>query len=133
MGGAALRVEPHIGIVIAGDGGDPLRRAEGAKPFGGKDEFLRQAEIHEISGDRDVVRLAADEVLHQHVEHIAAMHELPPAMPIHVAEHALAEKIAAPCPRHRAQMDVGQMGEGEQWLKTTFSTDITPKHIAHTT
>jgi len=24
------------------------------------------------------------------------------------------------------------MGEGEQWLKTTFSTDITPKHIAHT-
>ena len=25
------------------------------------------------------------------------------------------------------------MGEGEQWLKTTFSTDITPKHIAHTT
>ena len=107
MGGAALRVEPHIGIVIAGDGGDPLRRAEGAKPFGGKDKFLGQPEIHEIAGHRDVVWLAADEVLHQHVEHIAAMHELPPTMPIHVAEHALAEKIAAPRSRHRTQMDIG--------------------------
>ena len=115
MSGPALRVEPHIGIVIAGDGGDPLRRAEGAKPFGGKDKFLGQPEIHEISGDRDVVRLTADEVLHQHVEHIAAMHELPPAMPIDVTEHALAEKVAAAGPRHRAQMNVGQMGEGKQW------------------
>ena len=41
------------------------------------------------------------------------MHELPPAMPIDVAEHPLAQEVAPAGPRHRAQMNVGQMGEGE--------------------
>jgi hypothetical protein len=34
------------------------------------------------------------------------MHELPPAMPIDVAEHALAEEVAPAGARHRAQMNV---------------------------
>jgi hypothetical protein len=61
-----------------------------------------------------VVRPPLDEISGEHVEDIAAMHELPPAMPIDVTEHALAEEVAPAGPRHRAQMNVGQMGEGEQ-------------------
>jgi hypothetical protein len=61
-----------------------------------------------------VVGFSLDEIAGEHVEDIAAMNELPPAMPIDVAEHALAEEVAPEGPRHRAQMNVGQMGEGEQ-------------------
>ena len=47
------------------------------------------------------------------IEDLAPVHEFPPAMPIDVAEHALAHQLAALDPRHRAQMDVGKVGEGE--------------------
>ena len=120
MAGSALRMQPHIGVVIAGDRGDPVWGPEMAQPFGGKDEFLRQPEIDEIAGHRDVVRLPLDEIAGEHVEDVAAMHELPPAMPIDVAEHALAEEVAPAGARHRAQMNVGQMGEGEQCGRLLF-------------
>ena len=106
MAGSALRMEPYIGVVVAWDRGDPVRGAEMAEPFRGKDEFLRQPEIDEIAGHRDVVWLPLDEVACEHVENIPAMHELPPAMPIDVAEHALAEEVAPAGVRHRAQMNV---------------------------
>ena len=116
MSSAALRVQPHIGVVIAGDGGDAIGRPEMVQPLRGEDELLRQAEIDEIAGHRDVVRLPLDDIPGQDVEHVAPMHELPPAMPIHIAEHALAHQLAAPRLRHRAQMNVGEMGKGEQGL-----------------
>ena len=63
MRGAALGVQPHIGVVIAGNGGDACPAArDAAKPFGGKHKLLGQAEIDEIAGDRDVVRLPLDEI-----------------------------------------------------------------------
>ena len=100
--------------MIAGDGGDALRRPEVAQPFRGKHELLRKPEIDEVAGHRDVVRLPPDDILGQHIEDVAPMHELPPLMPIHIAEHALAEEVAAPRPGHRAQVNVGQMREREQ-------------------
>ena len=114
MPSSPLGMQSHIGIVIAGDRRDPVRGAEMMQPFGGEKKFLRQPEIDEIAGRRDVVRLPLDEIAGEHVENIAAMHELPPAMPIDVAEHPLAQEVAPAGPRHRAQMNVGQMGEGEQ-------------------
>jgi hypothetical protein len=105
----ALGVQPHIGVVIAGDGSDALRRAKVPQPLRGKHEFLGKPEIDEIAGDRDVVGLAPDNILREHVEHVAPMHELPPLMPIHKAEDAFAEEVAAPRPGHRAQMNVGQV------------------------
>jgi hypothetical protein len=120
MPGASLGMQPHICVVIAGDGGDAVGGAEMMQPFGGEEKFLRKPEIDEISGHGDVVGLSLDQIAGEHVEDVAAMHELPPAMPIDVAEHALAEEIAPARPRHRAQMNVGQMGEGEQcgrWLR----------------
>jgi hypothetical protein len=121
MASPALRVQPHIGIMIAGDGSDALRRAKVPQPFRGKHEFLRKPEIDEVAGHRDVVRLAPDNILREHVEHVAPMHELPPAMPIHKAEHPLAEEVAVPRPGHRAQVNVGQMSERKQALGQSWS------------
>ena len=117
MASPALRVQPHIGVVIAGDCSDALRRPEVAQPLRGKHELLGKPEIDEVAGDRDVVRLAPDNILGEHVEHVAPMHKLPPLMPIHIAEHALAEKVAAPRPGHRAQVNVGEMRESEQGVR----------------
>jgi hypothetical protein len=39
--GAELGVKPHIGIVIAGDGRDAVRRSETFEPFGRPREFFR--------------------------------------------------------------------------------------------
>ncbi len=83
------------------------------QPFGGAHEFLRQPEIDEIAGDGDVVRLLLDDVAGDEIEDLAPVHVFPPAMPIDVADHALAQQLAALGARHRAQMDVGKMGEFE--------------------
>ena len=91
------------------------------QPFRGAQELLRQAEIDEIAGHRDVVRLLLDDVAGDKVENVATMHEFPPAMPIDIAEHALRHELAAPGPRHRAQMNVGEMGEGEH---ESFPLDV---------
>jgi hypothetical protein len=90
MPGASLRMQPHIGVVIAGDGSDPVGGPEMMQPLGGEEKFLRQAEIDKIAGYGDVVRLPLDEIAGEHVEDIPAMHELSPTMPIDVSEHALA-------------------------------------------
>jgi hypothetical protein len=72
------------------------------QPFSGAEEFLGQPQIDEVPGDGNVVGLPLDEVAGQHVEHVAPMHELAPAMPIDVSEHTLAHEIAALGPRHGA-------------------------------
>src|SRR5262249_16649309 len=99
--------------MIAGNCGNPIRRSELAQPLGGKDEFLGKAEIDKVTSHGNVVWSTLRDIAGQHVEDIAAMHELSPAMPIDVAEHALAYEVAPSGPRHRAQMNVGQGGEGE--------------------
>ena len=67
-----------------------------------------------VGADGDVVGFPHDEIVGQHVEHVAPVDELPPAMPVRVAKHALADEVPAARPRHRAQVDVGQMSEREQ-------------------
>ena len=49
----------HIGVVIAGHHGDPLRRADAVEPVPRRREFLLQRQIDQIAGDRDLVRALA--------------------------------------------------------------------------
>ena len=81
-------------------------------------EFLGQAEIDEVAGDGDVVGVLLDHVFRDDVEDLAPVREFPPAMPVDVAEHAFAHQLAAPHERHRAQMDIGEVGEGEHCALT---------------
>ena len=83
------------------------------QPFRRAHEFLREPEIDEIAGHGDVVRFSLDDIAGQKVEDLAPMHQLAPAMPVDITEDALAHELDAPSRRHRAQMDVGEMGEGE--------------------
>jgi len=83
------------------------------QPVGGAQELLGQAEIDQIAGDRDMVGIPLEKVAGERVEERAPMHQLPPAMPVHIAEDALRQEMAALGPRHRAQVNVGEMGESE--------------------
>ena len=125
---ASLRMQPHIGVVIAGDGGDPIRGAQMMQPLCGADELIRQAEIDEIAGHGDVVRLPLDDIAGQDVEDVAPMHQFPAAMPVHIAKDALRHQLRTPCLRHRAQMNVGEMGESEQ-LRRGFIRCLIVVHL----
>jgi hypothetical protein len=122
----ALGMKPDIGIVVAGNCRDAARRAEVMQPFGGTEEFFGQPEVDQVSGDRDVIRLPLGEVVGEQVEHIAPMHVFAAAMPVHITQHALGEQVAALGARHRAQMDVGKMGEGEQ--ESAQTALLSPRH-----
>ena len=73
------------------------------QPFRGVHEFLGQAKIDEIAGHGNVVGRLLGDVGGDEIEDLAPVHEFPPAMPIDVAEHALAHQLAAFDPRHRAK------------------------------
>ncbi len=83
------------------------------QPVGGAQELLGQAEIDQIAGHGDVVGLLFDDIAGDEVEDLAPMDVFAPAVPIDVAEHALRHQIAPPHARHRAQVNVGEMCEGE--------------------
>jgi hypothetical protein len=107
-------MQPDIGVVIARDSGHAGRRPEMVQPFGGADEFVRQSEIDQVSGDRDMVRLPLGKVVGEQIEHLAPVHVFAPTVPVHIANHAFGEQVAALGARHRAQMNVREMGESEQ-------------------
>jgi hypothetical protein len=113
MARPALWMQPDIGVMIAGNRRHARRRSKMMQPFRCAYEFVWQAEIDEISGHRDVVGLLLDQIMGEQVEDLAPMHELPPAVPVHIAEHALRHELASPRPRHGAQMNVREMGEDE--------------------
>ena len=68
MAGAA-----NIGVVIAGNHGDPIGRADALEPCPRRREFRLQRQIDEIAGDRDMVRPLRLHVGYQRVEHVAAL------------------------------------------------------------
>ena len=53
------------------------------------------------------------QVLHQRVEHLAAVHPVAAPLPGQVAQHPLVHQRARADPRHRPQMQVREMGEAE--------------------
>ena len=112
--GKAMPGGAHIGVVIAGDDRDLLRRADAFQPGRRRRELRLQREIDEIAGDRDVVRLLRLEVGDQRVEHVAAVIFVPVAGPVEIAEPALAGEIAQPRRWQRRKMRVGQMRQRER-------------------
>ena len=102
-----------IGIVIAGNDADAVRRADALQPRLRRREFCFQRQVDQIAGDRDVVRLLRLQVRDQRIEHLAAMEFLPVALPVEIAERAFAREIAQAARRQRRQMRIGQMGQRE--------------------
>jgi hypothetical protein len=44
-------------------------------------------------------------------KYVAAMDQVPLALPVEIADRALAREFAQAWPRHRAEMRIGQMGK----------------------
>ena len=102
-----------IGVVVAGNDRDGIGRAQLAQPARGLHELGRQRDVDQIAGDRDMVRRLGAHVLDQRVQHLAAMDAIAAALPGQVAEHPLVHQRPRRDARHRAQMQVRQMGEAE--------------------
>jgi hypothetical protein len=54
------------------------------------------------------------------------VHVFAPTVPVHIADHAFGEQVAALGARHRAQMNVREMGESEQGGAQTDL--LSPRH-----
>ena len=102
-----------IGVVIAGDGGDAVGRADALEPGAGRGEFRLQRQVDEIAGDRDVIGSLGADVVDEGVQHLAAVVSVAIARPVQIAERPLAREIAQPRFRHRRQMRIRQMRQGE--------------------
>ena len=103
----------NIGVVIAGDHGDPIRRADALEPRPRGREFCFQREVDEIAGDCDVIRRLRLHVRHKRIEHVAAMEFVAVANPIEIAKGALAGEVAQPRHGQRSQVRIGQVRQRE--------------------
>jgi hypothetical protein len=99
----------HIGIVIAGNGRDPIRRSDAPQPCQRWRKLGLECEVDEIAGERDVIGDLRLHVRHQRVEHVAAMIFVPVARPVQIAERALSGELGKPGSRQGCQMRIGQM------------------------
>ena len=94
-------------VVIAGNDRHPLRRPDAFEPPARRGEFRRQRQIHQIAGDGDVVGLLDMEVRHQLVEQFAAVDGVAIALPVGVAERALADQFVQARRRQWRQVRIG--------------------------
>jgi hypothetical protein len=98
--------------VVAGNDGEAGGAIEGRQPGGGAAEFLRQCDIHQIAGQRDVIGLASLDVGHDAGQRLGHMEMHAVAPPVEVARGALVEELPGAGRRH-GQMRIGQMRQGE--------------------
>ena len=105
ISGRRLHNFRHIDVVITGNNGDVVCRAQAFKPAARACVFARERQIDQITGDRNVVDGLAFEIVRDGVECLAAVNIFAAAMPIDEAEPALAGKLAEPRPDR--QMQVG--------------------------
>ena len=100
-----------IGVVIAGNHRDAIRRTDAFQPGPRRRKLRVQRQVDEVAGDRDLVRRLRLHVRYQRVEHIAPVDLVPVARPVEIAERAFSREIAQPRRGHWRQMRIGQMGQ----------------------
>ena len=84
----------HIGVVIAGNNRDLVRRADTFEPGPCRREFRLERQVDQIAGDGDVAGPLRLHVGDQGVEHFGAMDGVAVALPVDIAERALAGEFA---------------------------------------
>jgi hypothetical protein len=103
----------HIGVMVARHDGDVMRVASLREPFRHRLDFQGGGEIHEISGDRQMVGLARFDVFHQARQRAwkKMAHTIP--VPIDETGDPLGGEFAQGELRQRAKVNVGNMREFE--------------------
>ncbi len=100
-----------IDVVIARHDGDVTSIAECREPGTSAGVFVRQREIDEVAGDRDVVETLRFQVAGYRIKDFGTMNGAALAIPVYKAQPALAHKLRKP--RRRSRMQVGKMGKRE--------------------
>jgi hypothetical protein len=86
----------HVSIVIAGNRGHAVGRAERLQPDAGAQELRAHSDIGEVPGHGDMVRPLRAKIVDQAVEALAGQHGGAAAAPVGVADHPLGEQIPQP-------------------------------------
>ena len=103
----------HIGVVIARHQGHVGGRAERIEPGARRRVFVRQRQIDEVAGDRDVVRRLRLEIGDDAREHVRPVDRFALAPPVDEAGRALADQLDKPRLRQRRKMRIRQMRQYE--------------------
>jgi hypothetical protein len=99
-------------------------------------EFAGEGEVHQVAGDGDVVGLVLGHVGDKSRQDIRVEAMGTVAVPVHIAERALRDEVAAADFRQRAEMRVSDMGEeehpsginrGRRAGKASWAIPITPR------
>src|SRR6202035_2872434 len=88
--GEAMLGGANIGVVVAGDDRDAIRRADTLQPGQRWRKLGFERQIDEVACDRDVIRGLRLQIRYQRIEHAAFVEFMPVARPVEIAERALA-------------------------------------------
>ena len=101
----------RISVVISGDETHFVRLPERLEPGGRERKFGLEANVEDIPGHRDMIRLLRMNIGDDGGENVHIMRERAPALPIHVAGNALAEELAPMRAGKGADMGIREMGK----------------------
>jgi hypothetical protein len=111
---AEIATSSRIDVMVARNDADAVGRPEALEPGQRVDVLLRQANIGKIARDHDVVGSLRLQVGNEPVEHAALMVGLARAAPVPIAAQPLQVPIAWREATDRAEVDVGEVSDGER-------------------
>lgn len=113
LGAGLLPVGTHIGIVIAGHHGHAVRFTHALEPAARLTEFIRQADLGQVAGNDNMLRLQVLQVLQQRLQHLDTVFGAPLLAPRQVAQQALVYQLSPVRPLRTGQVRVSQVGKGK--------------------
>ena len=110
---AIARQHGDQGIVVSGDQRNPFGRSQPAQPGSGFGELGRQSQVHQITGDCDVIGTDLVQVAHEGIEDDLDVASPAPQLPGQVAEQALVRQLWPGHGRQPGKVEIGDVGEPE--------------------
>ena len=101
-----------VGVVISGHEADILPRLpERPQPCLGQRILAGQADVEDVAGHRDMIRVLIAEIGDESRQHLHVVGGGAPPLPVDVAGNPLADEIATPRMRQRSDMGIREVSE----------------------
>jgi diacylglycerol kinase (ATP) len=101
----------HIGIVVTGHHGNPVMLTQAVEPLTGLVEFIRQADLGQVTGNDNVLRLRLLQVLKQRLQHFATVFGTPFLPPRQVTQQSLVQQLPPVRSVRAGQVRISQVGK----------------------
>ena len=101
----------HIGVVVAGNDGNVMRRPEGLQPSPCGDDLAGQADVHQVAGDGDMIGLVRHQIVEEVAQYWPGQRVHPAPTPVDVADDPLGHQLERAGARQRAEMRIGEMSQ----------------------